>query len=174
MDGGVATMRQRILKTVAAIVVAMSAASTVSAQTATAGPPGSGGATFMAFAQILRRCDYSTGMHIGPTGFARTTALVHITGSEVIADVVMATAIPNTRYDLRIIQMPRSSANSCNPGDPGVTGGALWTDDAGAGGVSLHSPIGSGATGVWMFVTRPGEFSQTPAEFYTSDFVVPI
>jgi len=25
-----------------------------------------------------------------------------------------------------------------------------------------------------MYITRPGEFTQTPAEFYTSDFVVPI
>jgi hypothetical protein len=25
-----------------------------------------------------------------------------------------------------------------------------------------------------MYITRQGEFSQTPAEFYTSDFVVPL
>jgi hypothetical protein len=167
-------MRQRILNTVAAMVAAMSAASTVGAGTAAAGPPGSDGATFMSFAQMLRRCDFSSNMHIGPTGVGRATALVHTTGSEVIADVVMVTAIPNTRYDVRIIQMPRSSATSCNAGDPGVTGGPLFTDGTGAGGVSLHSPIASGATGAWMYVTRPGEFSQTPAEFYTSDFVVPI
>jgi hypothetical protein len=167
-------MRQRILNTVAAIVVAMSTASTVGVGTAAAEPSGSGGATFVSFAQTLRRCDFSSNMHTGPTGVARTTALVHITGSEVIADVVMVTAIPNTPYDVRIIQMPRSSATSCNPGDPGVSGGVLFTDGTGAGGVSLHSPVASGATGAWMYITRPGEFSQTPAEFYTSDFVVPI
>jgi hypothetical protein len=27
---------------------------------------------------------------------------------------------------------------------------------------------------VWMYVSRPGYMSQTPDEFYTSDFVVPI
>lgn len=167
-------MRQRVLNTVAAMVVAISAASTVGVQTAAAGPPGSGGATFLPFAQILRRCDFSSNMHTGPTGVARATALVRTTGSEVIADLVMVTAIPNTRYDVRVIQMPRSSATSCNPGDPGVTGGVLMTDGAGAGGVSLHSPMGSDATGAWMYITRRGEFSQTPAEFYTSDFVVPI
>jgi hypothetical protein len=166
-------MGQRVLNTMAAMVVAMSAASTVGVQTAAAGPPGSGGATMVSFAQILRRCDFSTNMHTGPTGVARTTALVHSTGSEVIADVVMVTAIPNLPYDVRIIQMPRSSATSCNAGDPGVTGGVLFTDGGGAGGVSLHAPIVSGATGAWIFVSRPGEFSQTPAEFYTSDFVVP-
>jgi hypothetical protein len=167
-------MRQRVLNTVAAMVVVTSAASTVGVQTAAAGPPGGDGATFVAFTQLLRTCDFSTNLHAGPSGVARATALVHITGSEVIADVVLVTAIPNTPYDVRVIQMPRSSGTGCNPGDPGVTGGVLFTDDAGAGGVSIHSPIVSGATGAWMYVTRPGELSQTPAEFYTSDFVVPI
>jgi hypothetical protein len=167
-------MRQRVLSTVAALVVAILAASTVGVQTAAAGPPGGDGATFVAFTQLLRTCDFNSNLHAGPSGVARATALVHITGSEVIADVVMVTAIPNTAYDVRVIQMPRSSATGCNAGDPGVTGGVIFTDGAGAGGVSIHSPIVSGATGAWMFVTRPGEFTQTPAEFYTSDFVVPI
>jgi hypothetical protein len=167
-------MRQRVLNTVAAMVVAISGISTVGVQTAAAGPPGSGGATFVSFAQTLRRCDFSSGMYTGPTGDARATALVHITDSEVIADAVLVTAIPNTPYDVRIIQMPRSSATSCNAGDPGVTGGVLLTDGAGAGGVSLHGPVVSGATGAWLYITRPGERSQTPAEFYTSDFVVQI
>ena len=167
-------MRQRVLNTVAALVVGASAVSTVGVQTATAGPPGSDGATFVAFTQLLRTCDFSTNLHAGPSGVGRTTALVHTTGSEVIADVVMVTAIPDTAYDVRVIQMPRSSAAGCNPGDPGVTGGVLFTDGAGAGGISIHSPVVAGATGAWMYVTRPGEFTQTPAEFYTSDFVVPI
>jgi hypothetical protein len=167
-------MRQRVLSTVAAMVVAISAASTVGAQTAAAGPPGSDGATFVAFTQLLRTCDFNSNLHAGPSGVGRATALVHITGSEVIADVVMVTAIPDTAYDVRVIQMPRSSATGCNAGDPGVIGGVLVTDGAGAGGLSIHSPIVSGASGAWMYITRPGEFTQTPAEFYTSDFVVPI
>ena len=167
-------MRQRVFNTVAAMVVAMSAASTVGVATAAAGPPGTGGATIVSFAQTLRRCDFSANMHTGPTRFARPTALVHSTGSEVIADVQIATAEPETPYDVRLIQVPRPSSASCNAGDPGVTGGVLFTDGAGAGGVSIHSPIVSGATGAWMYITRPGEFAQTPAEFYTSDFVVPV
>jgi hypothetical protein len=98
--------------------------------------------------------------------------VVHNTGSEVIADVQIATAIPNTPYDVRVIQMPRSSASGCNAGDPGVIAGVLLTDPAGAGSVTVRGPVASGATGAWMYVTRPGEFSQTPAEFYSSDFVV--
>ena len=87
-------MRQRVLNTVAAMVVAIPAASTVGVRTAAAGPPSSGGATFLSFAQIFRRCDFSTNMHTGPTGYARPTALVHSTGSEVIADVQIVTADP--------------------------------------------------------------------------------
>jgi hypothetical protein len=122
----------------------------------------------------LRGCDFNSNLRGGPSGVGRATALVHITGSEVIADVVMVTAIPDTAYDVRVIQMPRSAAAGCNAGDPGVIGGVLVTDGTGAGGVSIHSPIVSGATGAWMYITRPGEFTQTPAEFYTSDFVVAI
>jgi len=168
-------MCQRVLRTVAATVVAMSAALTVGVETASAGPPaGTGGATFVAFAQTLRQCDFSSGMHTGPTGNGNPTALVHSTGSEVVADLQIVRAEPDTPYDVRLIQMPRASFPSCNAGDPGVAGAVLQTDDGGAGGVTIRSAISPGATGVWMFISRPGELSQTPAEFYTSDFVVPL
>jgi hypothetical protein len=161
------------------MVVAMPAVVTAGIGTAaadgpTGGAAGSGGATIMSFAQVYRRCDFSSQTHIGPTGYARPIAYVHITGSEVIADVQIATAIPNTPYDVRLIQMPRSSATSCNPGDPGVSGALLWTDPVGGGAVTVRGPIASGATGVWLYITRPGELSQTPAEFYTTDFVARI
>jgi hypothetical protein len=162
-------MRQRVLGTVAAMVVAMPAVLTVGIGTA-----GAEGATFLSFAQVFRRCDFSDKAYTGPTGYARPTAVVHSSGSEVIADVQIATAIPNTPYDVRVIQMPRSSASGCNGGDPGVIAGVLLTDPAGAGSVTVRGPVASGAIGAWMYITRPGEFSQTPAEFYTSDFVVPL
>jgi hypothetical protein len=162
-------MRQRVLGTVAAMVVAMPAVLTVGIGTA-----GAEGATFLPFAQVLRRCDFSDNTYTAPTAYARPTAVVHSTGSEVIADVQIATAIPNMPYDVRVIQMPRSSASGCNAGDPGVIAGVLLTDPAGAGSVTVRGPVASGATGAWIYITRPGEFSQTPAEFYTSDFVVPL
>jgi hypothetical protein len=162
-------MRQRVLTTVAAMVVAMPAVLTVGV-----GEAAAEGATFMSFAQTLRRCDFSENMYTGPSGYGRPTALVRNTGSELIADVQIATALPNMPYDVRLIQMPRSSASSCNAGDPGVIAGVLMTDAAGAGSVSLRGPVASGATGAWMYITRPGEFSQTPAEYYTSDFVMPL
>jgi hypothetical protein len=171
-------MRQRILKTAAAIVVAMSAASTVGAETAAADGPtdgsGGGGATFMAFTQIFRRCDFSANTHIGPTGNAGPTALVRKTGAGVVADVQVVRAIPGTVYVVGLVQMPHSSAVGCNPGDPGVISGVLTADGSGNGSVTLSGPIAPGATGAWMYLSRPGYLSQTPDEFYTSDFVMPI
>jgi hypothetical protein len=137
----------------------------------TGGAAGGGGATIMAFAQIYRRCDFSGKTHIGPTGYGRPIAYVHRTGSELVADVQIATAMPNTPYHVRLIQMPRSSAAPCNPGDPGVSGALLWTDAVGGGAVTVRGPVASGATGFWLFITRPSEFSQIPAESYTTDYV---
>jgi hypothetical protein len=171
-------MRHRVLNTVAAMVVAVPWVLTVGVGTATGdGPTGGGGfsgGTILPFAQIFRRCDFSAKTYTGPTSFARATATLRSTGSEVIADTQIATAEPNMPYDVRVIQMPRSSAFPCNAGDPGVIAGVLMTDGAGAGSITLRGPVASGATGAWMFVSRPGEFSQTPDEFYTSDFVAPI
>jgi hypothetical protein len=171
-------MRQRVLNTVAAMVMAMPTVLTVGVPTATADGPtgggGGGGATFVAFTQMYRRCDFSAKTHIGPTAYGRPTATVRHTGSEVIADVQIATVLPNTPYDVRVIQMPRSSATPCSAGDPGVIAGVLFTDPTGAGSLTLRGPVASGTTGAWMFISRPGEFSQTPDEFYTSDFVVPL
>jgi hypothetical protein len=171
-------MRQRVLNIVAAMVVAMPAVVTGGIGTAAAdGPTGGGaggGATFVAFAQIFRRCDFSANTHTGPTGFAGPSAMVRSTGSEVVADVQVARAIPGTVYVVGLVQMPHSSAVGCNPGDPGVTSGVLTADDFGNGSVTLRGPIAPGTTGAWMYVSRPGYLSQTPDEFYTSDFVVPI
>jgi hypothetical protein len=163
-------MRQltRFLTTAAAIVVATPAALTVGTGTASAD-------TLMSFAQMYRRCDFSTNTFTDPTGFARPFAVVRTTGSnEVVADITIATAIPFTHYDVRLIQMPRTSSNPCGRGDPGVDVGALVTDAAGAAATSVRGNIEPGATGVWLFISRPDAFKQTPAEFYTTDFVATV
>ncbi len=172
-------MRQRVLNTVAAMVVAMPAVVTVGVGVAAADGPtgdaaGSNGATFMAFAQIFRRCDFSAKTYIGPTGSAGPSALVRRTGSEVVADVQVVRAIPGTVYMVGLVQMPHSSAVGCNPGDPGVISGVLTADGVGNGSVTIRGPIAPGTTGAWMYVSRPGYLSQTPDEFYTTDFVAPL
>jgi hypothetical protein len=162
-------MRQRVLSTVAAMIMAMPTALTFGV-----GPAEAEGSTLLPFAQTYRRCDFSSNTYTGPTSFARVSAVLRTTGSELIADTQIATAEPNTPYDVRVIQMPRSSASGCNAGDPGVIAGVMMTDGAGAGSLTVRGPVARGATGAWMFVSRPGEFSQTPDEFYTSDLIVPI
>jgi hypothetical protein len=174
-------MRQRVLNTMAAMVVAIPTALAIGIGTAgadgptgTGGASGSGGATFVAFAQIFRRCDFSANTHVGPTGYAGPTASVRTAGGNVIADVQVARAIPGTVYVVGMVLMPHSSAVGCNPGDPGVISGVLTADDFGNGSTTISGPIASGATGAWLYVSRPGYLSQTPDEFYTSDFVVSI
>ncbi|WP_137149195.1 hypothetical protein [Mycolicibacterium sp. CR10] len=129
------------------------------------------GPTVVSFGQTLKRCDFSDIKNVGGTGYGRPTAQVRTQGGDVVADVQIATALPNTRYEVRLIQAPRSSAASCNPGDPGVAGAALFTDAVGAGALTLRGPIMSGATGAWVFITRPSPYSQVPEEFYATDFI---
>lgn len=138
------------------------------------GTAGADDGTLVPMNQVLRRCDYSETDFNGPTGNARTASVIRANGSDVSADITMDTAIPNMRYDVRLIQVPRSAAAPCRGGDPGVAAGVIQTDGVGHGAVSLHDSIEPGATGAWVFITRPDAFSQNPAEFYTSDLVLPI
>jgi len=127
--------------------------------------------TVVAFSQLLRRCDFSEMKNVGGDGYGRPVGAVRLDGGELVADVAIATARPNTGYDVRIIQVPRPSERPCNPGDPGVAAAALNTDGAGAGAVTVRGPVVSGATGAWLFITRPNAHSQVPAEFYSTDFI---
>jgi len=155
----------------------LAAATVVAAPLAATFAPGAGeasaGSTLLPLSQILRRCDFSETNYNGPTGYARPIAVLHTDGSTVVADVQIATAIPGIRYDVRLIQMPRPSSQSCNGGDPGVSLAPMFTDGAGGGAVTVAGPVAPGATGAWVFISRPDEFSQNPAEFYTSEFVAP-
>ncbi len=159
-------------------LMTLAAAAVVAAPLAGMLAPGAGDAsaasTQVAFSQISRRCDFSETNYNGPTGYARPIGVVHTDGSTVVADVQIATAIPNIRYDVRLIQVPRPSSASCNGGDPGVAAAALFTDGVGGGAVTVAGPVASGATGAWVIISRPDAFSQNPAEFYTSDFIASI
>ena len=158
----------RLATAVIAVVVATPAAVlTMGAGTAVA-------ETLMSFAQMFRRCDFSTNTFTGPTGMARAIAEVSTGSNEIVADVDIATAIPFTRYDVRLIQMPRPSSAPCNAGDPGVDASALVTDATGAAATTVRGTVEPGATGVWIFISRPDAFRQAPAEFYTTDFIADV
>jgi hypothetical protein len=161
-------------------IATLAAALVVAAPPATAladGPTGgasSGGGTQMAFSQISRICDFSETNYLGPTGMGRPIALLRSNGSTVTADIQIATVLPNFPYDVRLIQVPRPSSAPCWGGDPGVMLGRLQTDGAGAGATTLTDEIEPGATGAWIWISRPSPFAVDPAEFYTTDFIAPI
>ncbi|MGE2722219.1 hypothetical protein [Mycolicibacterium celeriflavum] len=130
--------------------------------------------TFVPMNQVSRRCDYSETDYNGPTGYGRATSVIGVNGSGLTANVNLQVAKPNMRYDVRLIQLPRPSSAPCFGGDPGVAQAALQTDGVGNGSVTLHDGVEPGATGAWVLITRPDPFSQSPAEFYTSDMIVKI
>ncbi|WP_425005521.1 hypothetical protein [Mycolicibacterium sp. S3B2] len=167
---------RRIMRTALAAAMLAAAAGPVAAtggilaSTATA----SEGATFVPMSQALRRCDHSEMQYVGATGYGRASATIGRQGGEVVADLAFATGRPNTPYEVKLIQMPRSSAAPCPAGAVGVSGTTLFTDGAGAATAVLRGPAMDGATGAWVSLTRPSAFSQLPEEFYTSDFVAPL
>jgi hypothetical protein len=81
---------------------------------------------------------------------------------------------PGTHYDVGLIQVPRPTGAPCGPGAPGTTFGSLDTHAAGQATTALHDGIRPGTTGVWVIVQQPSEHSETPANYYTSDFVAPV
>jgi hypothetical protein len=140
---------------------------------ASASPGGSTGPAVMPLISKWRACDFTLEKWVDAVGDGRGIAHLSTTGSNVAATVDLATAEPNTHYDVRIIQTPRPSIG-CAPGAPGVATGSLQTDAGGSGSTTVQGPIDSGATGAWVIVERPAANSQTPAEFYTSGFVASI
>jgi hypothetical protein len=121
-----------------------------------------------------RACDFSQQKWVDARGDARAIAYVGPAGNgSIVAKVDLATALPNTRYDVRVIQAPRPSIG-CAPGAPGVLTGSIQTDDVGAGSVTLQGPVDAGKTGAWVILERPAANSQTSAEFYTSEFIAAI
>jgi hypothetical protein len=118
----------------------------------------------------FRACDFTLEKWVSGHGYTRGVAHLSTSGPNVVATVDLATAEPNTSYDVRIIQTPRASIG-CAPGAPGVVTGSVQTDAGGAGSTTLQGPIDSSATGAWVMVQRPAPYSQTPAEFYTSEFI---
>ena len=155
--------------TKAVVLAASSVVSCAAVGTATASA-----ATPMPLSSKWRACDFTVQSWVDAVGYARPVAYVGSAGDgSLVAEVDIVTAAPNTRYDVRVIQAPRASIG-CAPGDPGVVTGVLQTDGVGAGSVTLTGPVESGKSGAWVTVQRPSPYSQTPAEFYTSEFIASI
>ena len=157
------------LLTQATLVAAVTSLMAISPAIASATPTEPTGA-LMPMVSKFRACDFTSEIWVNARGDARGVTYLSTAGSNVVANVDLATAEPNTHYDVRIIQAPRPSIG-CAPGAPGVITGSLQTDGGGAGSTTLQGPIAPSATGAWVMVQRPAPYSLTPAEFYTSEYI---
>jgi hypothetical protein len=124
---------------------------------------------------ILRTCDFSPLQWVGGQNRAAATSVIRASGGAVAAEVHLSEpGSPGTHFDVRLIQAPRASNSSCGSAGPGVAVGSLDTDGVGQASTTLQDHIQSGATGAWVLIQRPSPYSQTPDEFYTSDFIAPV
>lgn len=155
--------------TCALVVAAATGLSVLSPAVASADTP----RTQVPLLSNYKSCDFIQQDFVDATGYARGTAYLSTSGNTVSADVDFNTAVPDSFYDVRIIQTPRGSMG-CGPGAPGVITGILRTDPGGAGHTTASGPIDANATGAWVIVSRPSAYSQTPVEFYTSEFITKI
>jgi len=156
---------------VATACVATLALGTQTAVAAPPSPPNPKGATIVAMGSILRRCDFSDQTHVSGTGTGQASAIISTTRShQVVAEVNLGAAAPDTHYDVRLIELPQP-ANRCQPGDPGTAVGWIDTDGAGNGNVTLQEDVQPGATGAWVFIEGPSvPYEMLSGDFYTSDF----
>jgi hypothetical protein len=126
----------------------------------------------------LRRCDFSlvpTGPPVSHPRLGSGSVLFHTAGSKAIAEVHLVDAsAPGTHFDVGLIQEPRPSSATCGPGDPGTAFTGMDTDGAGTATVTVQDTIRQGTTGVWVIIERGDPHSQNPAEFYTTEYLVPV
>lgn len=124
---------------------------------------------------ILRSCDYNAIPDRSSTNRGTASAVVRTSGGSATADVHFAEpSAPGAHYDVALIQIPRASNAPCDGPGPGVAVASLDTDGAGVGNTTVSARLQPGATGVWVFIRQPSPISQSPAEFYTSDFPVKV
>ena len=120
---------------------------------------------------ILRACDFTPIPDRASSDPATASAVIHVNGGTVTADVYLAEpSQPGTHYDVSLIQVPRASNAPCDVPGPGVAVAGLDSDGAGVANTTVRDGLRSGTTGVWVFIRRASPISQSPAEFYTSDF----
>ena len=127
--------------------------------------------TVVPMRSILRACDFTPIPDRASTDRGTASAVIHVNGGSVTAEVHLAeSGQPGTHYDVSLIQLPRASNAPCDVPGPGVAVAGLDSDGAGNATTTVRDGLRSGTTGVWVFIRRASAISQSPAEFYTSDF----
>ena len=150
----------------------------ISATSLTLGDPAASATnsgTVVPLRSVLRACDFSPIIGGAPQNNATASSVVRASGGTVAAEVHLADASsPGTHYEVRLIQAPRASNSPCDAGGPGVAVGGLDSDGGGQATTTVQGSIAQGTTGAWVFISRPAQYSQAPAEYYTSDFIAPV
>ena len=138
-------------------------------------PAAAEGGTVVPLRSILRACDFSPIPDRASVDRGTASAVIHVNGGAVAADIHFAEpGAPGAHYDVSLIQVPRPASAPCDGPGPGVAVGALNTDGVGIANTTVSDSLRSGTTGVWVFIHQASPYSQSPAEFYTSDFPVPV
>lgn len=94
--------------------------------------------------------------------------------SSVRAEVHLQTAVPASTYQVRLVQVPRSLAAPCDPGDAGVAAGVMYIDGLGNGSTTVTSPRMPGATGAGVFVEGPPHPGRMHGDIYTWSYIAAI
>jgi hypothetical protein len=154
----------------AALLVA--ATSLVCAGPAAADGATTSGTTSVPLSSLFRNCDFVRPHWVSATGYGSGSALIGMTGAnQVSAQVNFAIGQPNTRYTVRLIQVPRAGDRTCTAGDPGVAFGDLFTDGNGTGTATVQGPRLQDATGAWVSIDGPPKPGKVIGEFYTSEVI---
>lgn len=132
-------------------------------------------ATTIPMRAMLRTCDFTPISSPSSASYGAASAVVRAGGGTAAADVhISEPGTPGAHFDVALIQMPHASSVPCTTPGPGVAVSTIELDGVGQGSTTVQSGLQSGATGVWVFIQRPSPYSQSPVEFYTSDFVAPV
>jgi hypothetical protein len=153
----------------------LAVASALNPAVAAAVPASASSGTVVPLRSTLRACDFSPIISGAAQNYATTSSVIRTAGGTVSAEVKLSEpGSPGTHYDVSLIQVPRASNAPCVSPGPGVAVGGLDSDGVSQATTTLQDSIRPGTTGVWVFIQRPSPYSQSPAEFYTSDFVAPV
>jgi hypothetical protein len=165
----ISTLTRRAFPAVLAVASALNPA------VAAATPASTSGGTVVPLRSILRACDYSPIPGGAAQNRAAASAIIRASGGTVTAEVHLAEpGTPGAHYDVSLIQAPRASSAPCDSPGPGVAVAGLDSNEVGQATTTVQDSIRPGTTGVWVFIRQPNPYSQTPAAFYTSDFVASV
>jgi hypothetical protein len=159
-------------RTATAIAVAI-AFTTIGATIVLAAPASAAPGYRMILLATMHTCDFQPVDHAMGRSGAEPLAEITTDRHNAAAHIDMTAGTPNVQYVVRLIPAPHAVLG-CPAGDPSITTGTLSTDDSGTGSATLQTRIGPGTTGMWLAIDLPSPHSQTPEEFYSSNYIAAV